>query len=85
MAIDNEVCDDELDDYDDLQNEYEGLLKDCETFLHKCTNYRKTITSFNLELEKAKKDYEVVIKSKNKLQIDLDSEKSINKVLKLEL
>ena len=24
MAIDNEVCDDELDDYDDLQNEYEA-------------------------------------------------------------
>ena len=30
MAIDNEVCDDELNDYDDLQNEYKGLLKDYE-------------------------------------------------------
>ena len=28
MAIDDEVCNDELDDYDDLQNEYESLLKD---------------------------------------------------------
>ena len=42
MAIDNEVCNDELDDFDDLQNEYEGLLKDYEKMLHKCTNYRKT-------------------------------------------
>ena len=60
MVIDNEVCDDELDDYDDLQNEYESLLKDYEKLLHMCTKYRKTITSLNLELENAKKDYEVV-------------------------
>ena len=30
MAIDNEICNDELDDFDDIQNEYEGLLKDYE-------------------------------------------------------
>ena len=30
MAIDNKVCNDELDDFDDLQNEYKGLLKDYE-------------------------------------------------------
>ena len=53
--------------------------------LHTCTKYRKTITSLNLELENAKKDYEVVIESKNKLQIDLDIEKYVNEVLKLEL
>ena len=30
MAIDNEVCLDELDDYDKLQNEYECLFNDFE-------------------------------------------------------
>ena len=81
MAIDNEVCDDELNDYDDLQNEYEGLLKDYEKLLHMCTKYRKTIISLNLELENAKKDYEVVLEGKNKLQIDFNNEKSVNEVL----
>ena len=86
MAIDDEVCnDDELDDYEILHDEYEGLLVDFEKLLHKCTKYRKTITSLNLELENAKKDYEVVLEGKKKLQIDFDSEKSINEVLELEL
>ena len=30
MAIDDEVCLDELDDFDNLQNEYEYLFKDFE-------------------------------------------------------
>ena len=85
MAIDDEVCDDELDDYDNLQNEYEVLLKDYEKLLHTCTKYRETITSLNLELENTKKDYEVVLEGKNKLQIDFDSEKFVNVVFKLEL
>ena len=37
MEINDEVCNDELDDYDDLQNEYESLLKDYEKLLHMCT------------------------------------------------
>ena len=51
MAIDNEVCNDELDDYDDLQNEYEGLLKDYEKLLHMCTKFRKQFLHLLLNLK----------------------------------
>ena len=49
MAIDDEVCDDELDDYDIFNNEYEGLLVDFEKLLHKCTKYRKIINTLTLD------------------------------------
>ena len=53
--------------------------------MEKCKAYRKTIASFNLELERAKKDYEIIMDDKKNLQINLDNEKSKNEVLKLEL
>ena len=48
MVVDDEVCDDELDDYDILNNEYQGLLVDFEKLLHKCTKYRKIIDKLTL-------------------------------------
>ena len=51
----------------------------------KCKTYRKTIASLNLELEHAKKDYEIIMDDKKNLQINLDNEKSKNDVLNLEL
>ena len=41
MAIDDEVCNDELDDYDILNNEYEGLLVDFEKLLHNVLSIEK--------------------------------------------
>ena len=36
MTKDDEVCLDDLDDFDALQNEYECLFKDVEKLRHKC-------------------------------------------------
>ena len=85
MAKEDKVCDDDLDDYDDIQHEYDYLFNDFEKLMEKCKAYRKTIASLNLELEHAKKDYEISIDDKKNLQINLDNEKSKNEVLKLEL
>ena len=51
MAIDDEVCNDELDDYDILNNEYEGLLVDFEKLLHKCTKHKKQLLHLLLNLK----------------------------------
>ena len=88
MAIDSEVCDDELDDldnFDDLQNEYEGLLKDYEKLLHKCTKYRKTIFALTHDLEKAKHVYDEVSKNNIECQSELNNARTEIETLKLEL
>ena len=85
MAIDDEVCDDELDDYDDLQNEYEGLLKDYEKMLHNCTNYRKIISALTLELENTKHDYDEVSEKNIEYQSELNDARTEIETLKLEL
>ena len=82
MTIDNEVCDDELED---LQNEYEGLLKDYEKMLHKCTNYRKIISALTLELENTKHDYDEVSENNIKYQSKLNDARTEIETLKLEL
>ena len=85
MEKEDEVCDDDLNDYDDIQHDYDYLFNDFEKLIEKCNVYRKTIASINLELEHAKKDYEIIIDDKKNLQINIDNEKSKNEVLKLEL
>ena len=72
MAIDDEVCNDKLDDYDILNNEYEGLLVDFEKLLHKCTKYRKTIATLTLDLESVKHDYNEVSEHSMEYQNDIN-------------
>ena len=45
----------------------------------------RSIASLNLDVELAKKDYEIISVDKKNLQIDLENEKSKNEVLSLEL
>ena len=86
MAKEDEVCDDDLDDYDDINmSMIVCLFNDFEKLMEKCKAYRKAIASLNLELEHAKKDYEISKDDKKNLQINLDNEKSKNEVIKLEL
>ena len=65
MKIDNEVCLDELDDYDKLKNEYECLFNDFEKLRHRCRDYKKIITTLTLKVENAKHEYNVVVDNKN--------------------
>ena len=53
MAKDDEVCLDDLDDFDALQNEYECLFKDVEKLRHRCKDYKKIITTVTLEIGRA--------------------------------
>ena len=64
MAIEDEVCIDDLDEFDKLQNEYECLFNDFEKFRHKCKDYKKIITTLTLNIEKTKLDYDVVMDNK---------------------
>ena len=43
MANEDEVCDDDLDDYDDIQHEYDCLFNDFEKLMEKCKAYRKSL------------------------------------------
>ena len=85
MAIEDEVCIDDFDDFDKLQNEYECLFNDFEKLRHKCKNYKKIITTLTFDIEKVKHDYDIVIDNKNELEKYLDVMKSENEVFKLEL
>ena len=85
MAIANDVCLDELDDYDKLQNEYECLFNDFEKLRHKCKDYKKIINILTLNVENAKHEYNVVVDNKNELEKCLDRMKSKNEALRLEL
>ena len=42
MAIKDEVCIDEFDNFDKLQNEYECLFNDFEKLRHRCKDYKKS-------------------------------------------
>ena len=68
VAIDDEVCLDELDDFDNLQNEYKCLFKDFENLRHICKDYKKIITTLTLDIENAKLEYDVLVDSKNDLE-----------------
>ena len=69
MAIDDdEVCIDDLDDFDRLQNEYECLFNDFEKLRHRCKDYKKIIAILTLVVENAKHDYDIVVDSKNEFE-----------------
>ena len=86
MAIDDdEVCTDDLDEFDKLQNEYECLFNDFEKLRHRCKDYKKIIATLTLDVENAKHDYDAVIDSKNELEKCFAMLKSENEVLKLEI
>ena len=85
MAIDDAVCDDELDDYDILNNEYEGLLVDFEKLLHKCTKYRKIIDKLTLDLENTKNDCSEVSDLNLEYKSELNDDRTKIKSLRLEL
>ena len=85
MAINDEVCLDDFDDFDNLQNEYECLFDDFKKLSYKCKDYKKIITTLTLDVENAKHEYDVVIDSKNELEKYLDVMKSKNETFKLEL
>ena len=85
MAIDDEVCIDDFDDFDKLQNEYECLFNNFEKLRHICKDYKKIITALTLDVEKAKYDYDVVIDNKNELEKCFDDLKTENETLRLEM
>ena len=68
MAIDDEVCIDDFDDFDKLQNEYECLFNDFEKLRQWCKDYKKVIATLTHDVENAKHDCDVVIDSKNELE-----------------
>ena len=85
MAIEDEVCIDDFDDFDKLQNEYEYLFNDFEKLRHRCKDYKKIITTITLDVEKAKHDYDVVINNKNELKKYFDNLKPKIEAHRLEL
>ena len=85
MAIDDEVCIDDFDDFDKLQNEYECLFNDFEKLRHECKDYKKIITTLTLDIEKAKHEYDIVADNKNELEKCFDDIKSENEAFRLEL
>ena len=85
MAIDDEVCIDDFDNFDKLQNEYECMFNDFEKLRPRCKDYKKIITTLTLDVENAKHDYDVVIDNKNELEKFFDNLKSENETLRLEL
>ena len=85
MAIDDEVCLDEQDDFDKLQNEYEFLFNDFEKLKHRCKDYKKIITKLTLDVENAKHEYDVVVDNKNELEKCFDDLKFENEAFRLKL
>ena len=86
MAIDDdEVCIDDLDDFDKLQNEYECFFNDFEKLRHRCKDYKKIIATLTLDVENAKHDHDVVVDSKDKFEKCFVNLKSENETLRLEL
>ena len=47
MAIEDEVCINDLDEFDKLQNEYECLFNDFEKLRHRCKDYKKNHNYLN--------------------------------------
>ena len=69
MAIDDdEVCIDDLDDFDKLQNEYECFFNDFEKLRHRCKDYKKIFATLTLDVKNTKHDYNVVVDSKNEFE-----------------
>ena len=85
MAIEDEVCIDDLDEFDKLQNEYECLFNEFEKLRHRCKDYKKIITTLAFDVENAKHDYDVVIDNKNELEKCFDDLRIENEALRLEL
>ena len=85
MAIEDDVCIDDLDEFDKLQNEYECLFNDFEKLRHRRKDYKKIITTVTLDIKKTKLDYDVVMDNKNKLEKCFDNLKFENEALRLEL
>ena len=52
MAIEDEVCIDDLDEFDKLQNEQDCMFNDFEKLRHRCKDYKKIITTLTLDIEK---------------------------------
>ena len=67
MEKEKKVCNNDFDDLDILQNEYDYLFTDFEKLMLKYKDFKKTITSLNLELENTRNEYEIVIGNKKKL------------------
>ena len=85
MKINDEVCLDELDDFDKLQNEHECLFNDFEKLRHKCKDYKKIITTLTFNVENAKHEYNVVVDNKNELEKCFNDLKFENEALRLKL
>ena len=85
MKIDDEICNDELDDYDILNNKYEGLLVDFEKLLHKCIKYRKIIDKLTLDLEKTKNDCNEVSDLNLEYKSELNDARTKIETLRLEI
>ena len=86
MAKKDKVCnDDDLDDYDTLQHEYDCLFIDFEKLMSKFKDFKKTITSLNIDLDNAKNKYEIVIDNRNDLEDAYNNAKSKIKGIRLEL
>ena len=67
MENEEKVCNNDFDDLDILQHEYDCLFIDFDKLMLKCKDFKKTITSLNLELENTRNEYEIVIGNKKKL------------------
>ena len=66
MEKEDKVCNnDDFDDYDTLQHEYDCLFIDFEKHMSKCKDFKKTITSINIDLDNDKIEYEIVISNSN--------------------
>ena len=78
MVKNDEVCNDKLDDYNNLQNEYECLFNDFDKLRHRCKDFKKIIATLTLDLKNAKHKCEVADDNKNELQKGYDNAKSEN-------
>ena len=76
----DKVCND--DDYDTLQHEYDCLFIDFEKLMSKFKDFKKTITSLNIDLDNAKNEYKIVIGNRNDLEEAYEKAKSKIKALR---
>ena len=67
MENKEKVCNNDFDDLNTLQHEYDCLFTDFDKLMLKCKDFKKIITSLNLELKNARNEYEIVIGNKKKL------------------
>ena len=79
----DKVCNN--DDFDILQHEYDFLFIDFEKLMLKCKNLKKIITTFTIDLDNAKNNYEIVISNRNNLEDACNNAKFEIKSLRTEL